>query len=137
MGRSRTSFITKIAQYAFYGCFKLKEIAFSDISQIESFNENAFYGSSIEKISIPSSIVNIEEGCFKGVLFLTNISISPNNQNYSYYDDKFIVGKSDPKNDIFDVLIFARKDIKSAVIPSFICNIVPSAFEGCRFLKKY
>ncbi|KAK8847853.1 hypothetical protein M9Y10_018888 [Tritrichomonas musculus] len=128
-------FIKRIAPYAFYYCYKLKDVTFCDRSELKSIGKFAFCGSSIECLTIPPSLVDLEQGCFKDACFLSSITISPNNKNYFYYDDKFILGKSDKKSDIFDVLIFAQKKIETAVIPSFICHIAPYAFEECRFIK--
>lgn len=50
------------------------------------------------------------------------------NEHFKYYDDVFIVGKSNPENDDYDELIYARKDIKNAIIPSFIKRICPYSF---------
>ena len=58
------------------------------------------------------------------------------NNFFTYYDDQFILGKTDPKSDEFDVLLFARRDIKVANIPSFIKRIGPCAFGKCRKLEE-
>ena len=82
----------------------------------------------------------------------------PNNPIYKNIDDNLIVGKSDPKSDIHDVLVFASRNIKSLIIPpnikiisSFvfaessiesitispqIAKICEGAFFSCRKLKK-
>lgn len=55
----------------------------------------------------------------------------------AYLDDshQIIVGKSNPMNEIFDVLIFASHCIEKVVIPPSIKHISSYAFSYCRFLK--
>lgn len=45
--------------------------------------------------------------------------------------------KSDYKSDNYDSLIFARRDIKDAIIPSDIVTISDCAFLGCNKLKTF
>lgn len=52
-----------------------------------------------------------------------------NKENISFYNDSFIIGKSDIKSDNFDILYFARRDIENAIIPPFIKIIAPFAFS--------
>ena len=59
----------------------------------------------------------------------------PNGKNYLNYGDDFIIGKSDPKSDIFDTIIFAHRDIESVKIPSFIKVIGDLAFSDCANLE--
>ena len=56
-------------------------------------------------------------------------------QNIVYYQNEFILSKSNPKNDLFDVLLFARRDIVKARIPSFITKIENYAFDECKKLR--
>ncbi|KAK8899929.1 hypothetical protein M9Y10_002252 [Tritrichomonas musculus] len=94
-----------------------------------------FTDTSVESISIPASVINIDEIWCEDTAKLTAIKIDPGNQYYSYFDDKFIIGKSDIAND-FDVLIFARRDIVEGTIPPFIKIIGPYAFAHCNKLQK-
>ena len=67
---------------------------------------------------------------------MKNISISESDiEQISYYNNDFIIGKSDSKNDFFDVLIFGKKDIQKVTIPKFIRRIASYAFDGCNQLK--
>lgn len=52
-----------------------------------------------------------------------------------YYENKFLLAKSDTNSDAFDVLV-ARRDIDDVVVPSFIKTIVSSAFGDCIKLKQ-
>lgn len=57
------------------------------------------------------------------------------NHNFSYLNNSIIIGKSDSKSSQYDTVLFAVRNIKNAVIPSFIKRIAPRAFEDCRRLK--
>ncbi|KAK8870768.1 hypothetical protein M9Y10_008655 [Tritrichomonas musculus] len=134
-------------------------VEFESDSQLEIMDENAFSVISIGSITIPSSVSRIEKSCFDkcsklkrvdflpefkrnwcyGVSHLTDIIImeSENEEpNVIYYENKFLLAKSDTNSDAFDVLVFARRDIDDVVVPSFIKTIVSSAFGDCIKLKK-
>lgn len=67
---------------------------------------------------------------------LNDIKASPKNKSFYYLDNKLLIGKSDPMSEIYDVLLFARRDIEKAVIPSFIKKIGKYAFNCCNKLKE-
>lgn len=50
-------------------------------------------------------------------------------QNISYYDNILIIGKSDIKSDVFDILLFSRKNLKTVEIPPSIKQIWAFAFQ--------
>ena len=83
-----------IQKNAFRSCRNLKSIIFHEDSQLTSITKN------IEKL---------EQGWCDCTDHLFNVLISENNKNFSYLNDekKVIVGKSDPSNSIFDVIVFA------------------------------
>lgn len=51
-------------------------------------------------------------------------------------ENKYLLGKSDPNNDEFDILLFASRDIEKISIPSNIRIISSYAFNYCLSLKK-
>lgn len=105
--------VKEIGEYSFAHNNKLKEVEFAKESELVSISEYAFCSSSIEKLIIPSSIVEFKEGWCCKTANLNNITIIPNKEkNLIYYEDKFILGKSDLKSDIYDILYFSRRDIK-------------------------
>ena len=127
------SHVDYIVDSIFDGCKRLKTIEFSEnsiITKIKSFLKDT----SVETISIPSNVVKFSNYWSQGLLNLKNI-IFNNNKNFIYYDNEFILGKSDPNNDVFDILHFAN-DRKQIVIPSFIKIIEACAFLICYSLKK-
>ena len=50
------------------------------------------------------------------------------NQKIAFYDNSFLLKKSDPKSGTFYVLFYALKNIKIARIPSFVRIIGKKAF---------
>ena len=79
----------------------------------------------------------LKEGWCNFTSNLININISPLNDQFIFKDDKYLFGKSNPNSNVFDTLLFARRDIKEIVIPSSI-KIISSydAFQDCRNLNK-
>lgn len=131
------SSITEIGSYAFAYCDKLRKIEFFINSELVSINSNAFVDSRIESITIPSKVVMLKQGWCAGTYSLTNVLISPKNDNYLLIDQSFVIGKSDKsKNGSFDSLVFVLRDAEKIMIPSFIQRIEPFAFNKCRQLKE-
>lgn len=128
------SHVKRIDELAFSSCYKLKKFDIPENSELISIEKDAFINCAIENItSIPSSLIE-----FKSTFSnLTSIKIIQKQKaNISYYDNKLILGKSDLKSDIFDIVYFARRDIKNVTIPSFIKQIAPYAFSECKQLQK-
>lgn len=122
--------ITKFCECAFACCYNLRRFEVQENSELEIIGKHSFAGSEIESFIIPSSIVEFNEGWCEGMQFLTKIKVFKNkDQNISYYNDEYIIRKSDLKSDIFDVIIFARRDLKNSIIPSFIKKIESHSFE--------
>ncbi|KAK8835695.1 hypothetical protein M9Y10_042292 [Tritrichomonas musculus] len=129
------SSVTHIGEGAFYNC-DIKSVEFMENSKLVSIGKDAFCMATIESLTIPSSVVSFEERWCDKTFKLTKIKIIENEtKNICYYDDKFIIGKSDQKSDNYDLLLFARRDIETANIPSFIKRISPYAFNYCTQLQ--
>ena len=123
--------VEQIKESAFSSCYQLKSIKISPDSKLQVIEKKAFEYSSIESIEIPSSIKELKEGWCEGTPKLTNVMIIQNKeQNISYYDNKFIIGKSDIKSDIFDIFVFAPRNTKTVKIPQFIKKIGSNAFSN-------
>lgn len=127
-----------IKKHAFGDCKYLKSINFDDESELISIPTMLFSESLIEKFTITKNIQKIEQGCFDSADCLNQVIISPGNKYFEYLDDqhKIIVRKSNQNNSVFDVLVFACRDIKKVFIPSTIKYIDSYCFCGCKKLKK-
>lgn len=130
------SHVTKIGELAFSSCEKLQKVEISNNSELEIIEKNAFADSTIESLIIPSSILELKEGWCNGAINLSEVKIFQNKQqNIKLFNDMLIIGKSDLKNEGFDVLLFAKRSIKSVSIPSFIKIIAPYSFADSSIEK--
>lgn len=130
------SHVKRIESNAFYFCENLKNVNFFENSELYSIAKDAFFGSSIESIEIPSSVEILEEGWCNEIFNLNHVFISPDNQLFLNLDNKIVIGKG-IKNifEVYDQIVFARRDIKEVVVPSFIKYINSFAFFACEKLK--
>lgn len=129
--------LTKIDESAFSFCTHLKTVFLSNYSNLKTIEKCAFQMSTIENLSIPSNIIELKEGWCCSVTMLNRITIIPQETvNITYLNDTFLVGKSDTKSDTFDVLLFARRDIEIALIPSSVKKIGSYSFSNCSKLQK-
>lgn len=93
--------------------------------------------SSLECISLPPSVTDLQEGWCRGASCLTKVKISPDSKNFKYLnpDEKIILSKSNQESELFDDIIFASSDIEKVEIPNFIKRIKSYSFYECEFLK--
>ena len=127
--------IKEIRSFAFDECYHLKSVLFADDSELKSINRYAFYHSTIEYLQIPNNVEELKNGWCCCVAKLNKVSISPLNTRFIFNGTDLIFGKSNEKSTDFDVLVFAFRDIKRAIIPSSIQTISPFAFDECDNLK--
>ena len=116
--------IKELFEYSFDGHKKLKSVEFSEDSNLKKIHENAFNYSTIQKLVLPSSVVEIPH--FENVDELVDITVSPENRYFSYLNDQILVKNEENKS----ILIFCRRDSEKAFIPSFITEIYPNAFDN-------
>ena len=129
------SFIKQIFPFAFFGCSTIHYVVIQPNLDPILIRKNAFSHSKIKYLSLPSNC-ELEDGWQKRVFASTTIEIVSNGeQRITWYDDKLIIGKSDPKSDRYDVIHFAKKDIEKITIPSFIKRIASFAFSNCKNLQ--
>lgn len=130
------SSVTRICSYCFDNCKELKGIEFLNDSKLKIIESYAFNESSLESLVLPSSVVDLCRGWCSGVMKLNSIKIIKcQKENIMFYNNDFIIGKTNLESDIYDILLFARRNIINATIPSFIEKIDHFAFEFCRSLK--
>lgn len=123
-----------IGQNIFGTCYILRKIEFSENSELTYFSKEMFDSSSVEKISIPSKIKELKNGWCSFTPSLNEIELSSENKCFSYLDNekKIIVGKSNEKNDFYDILVFVCRDVKKVTIPSTIKYISSFCFYMCQ-----
>ena len=69
----------------------MKTVIIPDDSNLELIENEAFYNTQIESLSIPASLVILDEGWMKGMRKLKEIKISPDNPRYKDLDNKIII----------------------------------------------
>ena len=63
-----------ICEYAFWCCDNLRTIEIPIDSELQIIEAFAFMDTSIESITIPSNLIELEEGCLNNTQNLTNIN---------------------------------------------------------------
>lgn len=129
------STVTKIKDSAFCGCKNLKEIDIDINSNLRFIGYNAFSSSLIETLTISSKVKYLNGKCFYELNKLYQIIISQNNHHFIWLDDSFLLAKSNQNELEYDILVFARRNIEHAIIPSYIKQIDSYAFSNCLSLK--
>lgn len=69
-------YVTGIGPNAFNGCSKLKTISFNSRSILESIGADAFRGTGISEIILPSTVRRVEDGAFYGCASLKKIELN-------------------------------------------------------------
>ncbi|KAK8844354.1 hypothetical protein M9Y10_024568 [Tritrichomonas musculus] len=128
--KSQEFIIASINEGSFRDANEIRSIRFSADSEIRTIKKEAFESSSIEHISIPSSVSELEEGWANEAYELSRVTIDTANQHFKTFDGQLIIRKSDEKSDKFDYLIFACKKIKTVTIPPNVKIIGPSSFAN-------
>lgn len=113
----------------------IRSLSFPPDSEVRTIEKFAFYNSKIQKISIPPSVCELHKKWQHDTFELKEIKVMPGNQYYKSYNDQIVVGKTDPKSDIFDDLIFVSRELTSFTFPPNIKRISPCAFMNCQIEK--
>lgn len=119
---------------SFSYCKNLKTVVISENAENVTLKNDIFYESSVESITFPSGFVIFHDNWCYRVMKLTRIIIPETNKQLIYQNNELLLGKSDINSDIYDIVLFANKEIKKAIIPSFIKRIDPSSFYSCKQL---
>lgn len=112
---SNRHYITGICYNAFNGCTALIDVSFSRRSTITTIGENAFRGTSIRAIELPSTVTTIGKSAFNGCNILRSVTI-PNTVT-AIIDSTFY-----------------NSGLTSMTIPNSVTSIGRSAFQRCSSL---
>ena len=66
----------------------MKNIIIPNDSQLQVIEKEAFRGTLIENIFIPSTLSDLQDGWCSGMSKLKNITINPENKHYKYQELK-------------------------------------------------
>jgi len=67
--------VTRIGQFAFWGCVNLVEVEFIEPSSVESIGENAFFLCKLSAIKIPNSVERIGNSAFNNCQRLHDVNL--------------------------------------------------------------
>ncbi len=111
--------VTSVAENAFRVCLDLKNIMFEGNSQLTSIGEHAFDNcSSLETITIPSSVTNIGSCAFQNCISLDSVIFEGNSQLTSIEEGAF----------------WHCSSLTSILIPSSVTSIAGPILYGCSSL---
>lgn len=127
--------VKEIESYTFSNCRSLEIVTFDNDSDLEVIKKFAFLNSSISFLFLPQKLKKLEEGWACGTPYLNDIKAKGKTlENFLLYN-KYIIGKHDLKSSNHSVLEFAKRNIITADIPSFVERIASFAFDECRDLE--
>lgn len=96
-----------------------------------------FSRASIEVLTIPSKVTDLDSKWSSGLFNLRKIKLMPDCEIYKLYNNNLLLSKCYPENDIFDIILFSYRNIQQVEIPSFIRVIESNAFYFCDLKKLY
>ena len=122
--------VTTIGESAFSGCASLAEIVVPD--SVTEIGEYAFSGcTSLSKVKLPKNLTGINWGVFSDCKSLAEITVSPDNKNYSSVDGVLF------NKDGSELIIYPKGNGRSAyTVPDGVTSISGSAFSGCTSLTE-
>ena len=129
--------ITKVQEGSFKNSNGIHSLVFSNDSFVNTIEKNSFVDSKIKSISIPASISELKEGWCRGTKELNNILVSPGNKYFINIDNKMLLGKLNDKSEIYECIMFVRRDIDNIMIPSFIKKICSYSFADTQIKKVF
>ena len=118
-----------------YSSSKIGFLTFPEDSEVEKIEMNCFHGTHIRKLKIPPKLKYLEYSWATCLYDLSEIEISPKNDSFIYYDNKFLLGKSENDSGEFDVLYFTRRDIEEVVIPDQVRIIKKDSLSNSNQMK--
>jgi len=122
--------VTQILEYGFANCEKLSKITIPD--SIIKIDNSAFKNcSALSNISLSSAVSYIGSGVFSGCISLTEIGVSEENNIYSSIEGDLY----DKSGTTFFQYAVGKKEAE-VVIPDSVTRIMQGAFAGCDFIQK-
>lgn len=125
---SKEYIVDRISRRSLKLNLRINSIQFAPDSEVKIIEKESFFISSIKSITLPSSLIKLEEEWFSGASSLMTVKVCPNNPLFSIYDNKLLVGKSSIEKENFDILHFCFKDVETITIPSSIEIIKQRSF---------
>lgn len=126
--------VKSIGAGSFARCERLKSIQFDPDSKLEEIEKQAIGFTLIKSIEIPSSVSKLHQGWSEDARHLEKVTIMPNSQYYKNFEENenLILGKTDEKSDIFDIIVYACRKLDQVEIPPYIKEIQAYAFANTK-----
>ena len=103
--------VTSISEGAFKLLNKIKSIQFDPDSKLQKIEKDAFHGSTIESITLPSSLVDLKDGWCSYTSNLVKIIVNPENPYFKIYGNKYLLKKSSLEKEDYDILLFCFLEV--------------------------
>lgn len=130
--------IKQIQNEAFLECKNLNSIEIPEDSDLKFIGFHAFAYSTLKKFTIPLKIKDFNPDWFFSTSQLTDLTFTPHlNRNFRWYDEgRSIIVSRSSDSDQFDMIVFAKRNIRQAMIGRDINHINDHAFYYCNKLTK-
>lgn len=129
---STDSILTSLSKRVFKNCKKLATINIQNLTQLTTINNQAFYGTAISSITIPSSVENIASDAFAYSQKMTKFELSGTSSNIVVIDDVLYEKLSGNKLKL--ICYPASKDENLFVCPENVTVIGSRAFVNAKNL---
>ena len=131
---------TSIKDGTFFFCDSLESVAFEEGSKLTSIGENVFSCSSLESITIPSSVASIGDSAFSGCEKLESITIprgvtSIEECTFQYCSGLTAITIPDTVTSIGRYAFSGCSGLKAIALPDSVSSIGGYAFEDCSKLE--
>ncbi|KAK8889654.1 hypothetical protein M9Y10_034407 [Tritrichomonas musculus] len=134
MHNSQDYIITSLKESPFMYNRHIKSLQFSPNSGVRSMEKYSLSSTSLASITFPASFEKLEKWAFNNYN-IKEALIAPGNPNYKSISNAMIIGKSDPKSDIFDSLFFVNRNVQTFSVPFYISYIKRYCFSYCSKLE--
>ena len=121
-----------IGKNAFWKSHNIQRIKFEKDSKLDIIEKEAFCETNIVSIEIPSSITKLKNGWCCYMPKLTEINVSPENQYFISYENKYIFGKISKEQLNFSNLVLCARNVNDVIVPNFIKHICSYSFQNCK-----
>ncbi len=130
--------VTRIGDYAFYGCASLASVAIP--ATVTRIGDDAFYGcASLASVTIPDAVTSIGDHAFRGCSSLASVAIPATVTrigNYAFYGCSSLVSVTIPDavTSIGDSAFYGCSSLASVSIPGSVTSIGNYTFWECSSL---
>lgn len=136
--------VEKIEKFAFKGAKKLEEVDFNNTEKLTSIGEQAFTGTPLKKVTIPSCVTTLGVAAFSQLAELTEVKFAAGSkltelssnlfQNCKKLEKVLFDGENNI-NTISSAVFDGCEKLKNLAIPQKVTVIASGAFKGTKELE--